>query len=259
MEIFPFFLFFIVIVCIFIFQKKRIAKKRKVEVRVDEIKEINENKKKAVLKWVFIVFCCLFMISFIIEQVYDSEEPVPVKVPIHEKLGITEIEYENYKQIFTKCDLNNITDISIEGLYFESDKEKKPEDFYLIINGEKSPFERDANIFFVETKNNKILKIVVNGFDVYRNGKIIVSAKKCLNLTYDEKYNMESQVKRYVRSQLVSPSSAKFSEFIWGRNGLSEYIAAGMVESKNLFGVELQTRFKAYFNIETRTFRVEYQ
>ena len=69
----------------------------------------------------------------------------------------------------------------------------------------------------------------------------------------------------------MSPSSAKFSEFNWGRIDASKFVAgidnlysvksvaSAFVESKNVFGVDLITRFKVYFNRDENSFRIEYQ
>ena len=221
----------------------------------DDVQNENENKKKNIIKIAIIVFCCMGIVSFLDQF---SENKVVI-TPVYEKLGITSMEYDDYKKIFAECDLGNVIDISAEEFFQDSNNEKLPNIFCLIIEGEKKPFEKDSNLFVVERDNKQITKILVNSYVVYQDGKVINSAKKFLNLTFQEKFNLEIEAKDYIRSNLVSPSSAKFSEFNWGRIDASKFVASAFVESKNVFGVDLITRFKVYFNRDENSFRIEYQ
>ena len=92
----------------------------------DDVQNENENKKKNIIKIAVIVFCCMGIVSFLDQF---SENKVVI-TPIYEKLGITSMEYDDYKKIFTECDLGNVIDISAEEFFQDSNNEKLPNIFF---------------------------------------------------------------------------------------------------------------------------------
>lgn len=254
-SIFPFLLIAIIL---FIFIKnKKIQHNDEIIEETQDIDVEKKNKQKNITKWVIIVFICVFIVGIMQEYIDVDNISQQQTINVYEKIGISKIEYEEYKQIFHKCNLGNIIDIKEDGSFDENGNHNKF--FFLLIEGEKDPFEKDANIFYVETVNNKISSIHVNSYLVYQEGKVIHSAKEFLNLTSAEKNSIEKQSKESIRSKLISPSSAKFSNFKWGRINSTKFVAVATVEYKNAFGVELQTNFKVYYDRESNSFSIEYQ
>lgn len=212
-----------------------------------------KNKKVAIIQGVVLFLLIGLLANIVNEEDRSNQESIPV----YEKIGVTQNEFNAIEDVFLKCGLGKVIDVDTDAFYRTS--EGDPALYYLIIEGEKKPSEKGANIFIMEFKDKKVSKIVVNSYDVYQNGSVVGDVQKFLNLSIKEEIALESEVKEYIRSQLISPSSAKFSDFVWGRITQDEFVATSMVESKNAFGVELQTYFKVHYNREKNTFNIEYQ
>lgn len=256
-SIFPFLLIAIIL---FIFMKnKKIQHNDEIIEETQDIDVEKKNKQKNITKWVIIVFICVFIVGIMQKYIDVDNISQQQTINVYEKIGISKAEYEEYKQIFDKCNLGNVIDIKEDGFFDDTENEKYYKFFFLLIEGEKDPFEKDANIFYVETINNKISTIHVNSYLVYQDGEVKHSAEEFLNLTTTQKNAIEKQTKEYIRSELISPSSANFSNFVWGRINSTKFVAVSTVEYKNAFGVELQTTFKVYYDRKANSLSIEYQ
>ena len=253
--IISFFPFLLMAIIIFIFIKKKKSQQNKEIIKETQTIDVEKkNKQKKITKWVIIVFSCMFIVA--IMQEYLGVENIAQQeiINLYEKIGISKAEYEEYKQIFDKCNLGNVIDIKEDGFFDDTENEKYYKFFFLVIEE-----ENDANIFYVETINNKISTIHVNSYLVYQDGEVKHSAEEFLNLTTTQKNAIEKQTKEYIRSELISPSSANFSNFVWGRINSTKFVAVSTVEYKNAFGVELQTTFKVYYDRKANSLSIEYQ
>ena len=253
--IISFFPFLLMAIIIFIFIKKKKSQQNKEIIKETQAIDVEKkNKHKKITKWVIIVFSCMFIVAIMQEYLGVENIAQQETINLYEKIGISKAEYEEYKQIFDKCNLGNVIDIKEDGFFDDTENEKYYKFFFLVIEE-----ENDANIFYVETINNKISTIHVNSYLVYQDGEVKHSAEEFLNLTTAQKNAIEKQTKEYIRSELISPSSANFSNFVWGRINSTKFVAVSTVEYKNAFGVELQTTFKVYYDRKANSLSIEYQ
>ena len=253
--IISFFPFLLMAIIIFIFIKKKKSQQNKEIIKETQTIDVEKkNKQKKITKWVIIVFSCMFIVAIMQEYLGVENIAQQETINLYEKIGISKAEYEEYKQIFDKCNLGNVIDIKEDGFFDDTENEKYYKFFFLVIEE-----ENDANIFYVETINNKISTIHVNSYLVYQDGEVKHSAEEFLNLTTTQKNAIEKQTKEYIRSELISPSSANFSNFVWGRINSTKFVAVSTVEYKNAFGVESQTTFKVYYDRKANSLSIEYQ
>lgn len=167
---------------------------------------------------------------------------------------------------FGYCGLGEIQSVKFMGDFILEDGSTKETIFNVFL---KERNENGDQISLVLHNGNIIHLIQLNGKELYKDGKLLETAKDYFRLTFNEKSTAKYNFEEYIRASLGSigdyPKFPKYLDnpeasdntYIWGCDSDGIEIVVGWVEFPNVWGVIYKNPFKVYINKKTDRFTVE--